>query len=484
MVTAGSDHKLVLWDLRKPDFASYEQIPIPDWALSAAFNSDGKWLALGYHDKGVQLWKFDSRENIGSLPSGVAGEGRVFSVAFSSDTQFVMWAGDSGELRMFALKDGYQLKYPAYRDAILDGSFNTNKSRFVTAGRDGKMAIWDLARISPIAEQSVDLNLKGDWMSTLDVEPSGRYAVTGDTKGWLHVVDLQGHDPIRSIQTTANRVNDLHLDANGSELAVAGDDGKVSFWNRSNGEMHLDGNVEHFSSMPVRLAWLHSTRDLLVLSKDGNLYRVTGKTKVHLLGKAIEILADWVGPLHLAVDPSEKIVAVTARFELWMFDLDTLRTWKVDNLGDQVGDLEFTPDGKSLLCGHGSFVDLRDPRTGKAAAQLFTTRVTVSRLAVTSDSDLLMAADSEHGITFWNLHDRIQIGPSLTLPGADVGGLLYLKAPNRFLSAERNYLNLQNRYQFRFWTPSPSDWRRIAEQTANRSLTEMEAHRFGLELGR
>jgi WD40 repeat protein len=132
-----------------------------------------------------------------------------------------MWAGDSGELGIFALKDGYQSKYPAHRDAILDGSFNTDKSRFVTAGHDGKMAIWDLARISPIAEQSVDLNLSGDWMSALDVEPSGRYAVAGDTKGWLHVVDLQGRDTIRSIQTTANRLNDLHFNANGSELAVA-----------------------------------------------------------------------------------------------------------------------------------------------------------------------------------------------------------------------------------------------------------------------
>ena len=74
-----------------------------------------------------------------------------------------------------------------------------------------------------------------------------------------------------------------------SELAVAGDDGKVSFWNRSHGEMHLDGNMEHFSQ--------HARAPSLA-------------------------------------------------------------------------------------------TDLRDPRTGKAAAQLFTTRVTVSRLAVTSDSDL------------------------------------------------------------------------------------------------
>jgi hypothetical protein len=129
-------------------------------------------------------------------------------------------------------------------------------------------------------------------------------------------------------------------------------------------------------------------------------------------------------------------------------------------------------------------VDIRDPRTGKIAAQLFTTRVAVSHLAITSDGALLMAADSEHGVTFWNLHDRVQVGPMLTLRSTDVNGLLYLNAPNKFLSAERNYLNMENRYEFRFWTPSQGDWRQIAEQTANRQLTEIEKRRFGLKTGR
>jgi hypothetical protein len=58
-----------------------------------------------------------------------------------------------------------------------------------------------------------------------NLTPSARYKRLAD------VVDLQGHDPIRSIQTTTNRANDVHLDANGSALAVAGDDGKIQlFW--------------------------------------------------------------------------------------------------------------------------------------------------------------------------------------------------------------------------------------------------------------
>lgn len=72
----------------------------------------------------------------------------------------------------------------------------------------------------------------------------------------------------------------------------------------------------------------------------------------------------------------------------------------------------------------------------------------------------------------------------LTLRSTDVGGLLCLKASNQFLSAERNYLNMENRYEFRFWIPSQRDWRRIAEQTASRPLTEIEKRRFGLETGR
>lgn len=266
----------------------------------------------------------------------------------------------------------------------------------------------------------------------------------------------------------------------------AGADGWLRGWTvGSDGELTARSPKIRLDSPPARLApapgGTDGDRSLLVLSDDGFLRSVGADGAVEALGMAVEPDPTAEGFLtFLAVHPDQPRVVIGRKFSLWCYDYRSRKRWMVDSFENSVSALLYTPDGRELLCAHGSLVDVRDAVTGALRATIQPTKMGVADLALSADGRLLLCADSQNKFTFWSLSDRAQLGPPISMPGTNEIGLTFVADPVSFFYMDCHYTNGQHVYHARRWAVRPEDWAATARQIANRPLSDLEARRFGL----
>lgn len=155
VITGASDGRALVWPVGPAGLDQPRKLPAGDWVLSAAVSPDRHWLALGLHDKGLQIWDLKQEKCVSDLPASRLGGNRLFTVGFLSGANSlqVYCCGDDGTMYVLNGDLSVVQTYAVHRDAVLDAAWTADGSRMVTAGRDGKLAVWDFTRPSPIAQE-------------------------------------------------------------------------------------------------------------------------------------------------------------------------------------------------------------------------------------------------------------------------------------------------------------------------------------------
>ena len=266
--------------------------------------------------------------------------------------------------------------------------FNGSGSALFSAGSDGQILKWDLAK-----NKSHDPELVADQeeiVRVIDVSKDNRWLVTGSNEDQMSIIDLNSNDKASSTPISGHQgaVYDLVFLGNDNRFASCGEDKKVLISTMKGDTTYLETDGYKFKTLAAGnrknllaggsqsgevMLWnlTSSTKKMLLKERNNTIHSLAfgGDDDILAIGdeygniilwdleldKEIRALSGHTARVtQIAFSPNGKIMATasldrTAR--LWFLDDLNELPITLDDHGDWVYSLAFHPDGKTLYTG-------------------------------------------------------------------------------------------------------------------------------------
>jgi WD40 repeat protein len=379
--------------------------------MAVTFTPDGSQLVSTSADGTLRVWDVNRREQVAVL-SGF--ESWLTSVSVSPDGgDFCARAVDGG-VRVWAMPDHGSRAMRGHSSDVLDVRFSGDGARFVTAGWDGKVALWDAVKRDPIREFSVPLRQ----FFAADFLPGDR--VLGAGSDGVRVWDAK----------TGAEVEHIRPGEIVTDLAVARDGSFFAFTHYRQVYVYDAQSYEQRAELG-RLAQMVLG---CAISPDGSLVAVTCNDGTVTLfnvseRKRVTQVSHGGGPVYgVAFSPDGTRIASVGEDR-------HVRTWGVPD-GAPLSALQghdgiaftvrYSPDGRYLFTSsQDRSIRVWDAGSGEAVAVLKGHSETVSRLSVSPDGMTLLSGSQDDTIRTWPLaalteprdalHGRVEALTGLTV---------------------------------------------------------------------
>jgi WD40 repeat protein len=235
--TSPAPGHVTLW--RSSDQAILAQLKGPfGYVVSLAFSHDGNLLAVTGNAPGnTVVWNVVSRKTVRVLRSPVTAG--AAGVAFSPDDRLLATSGvgtptKPALLRVYALPTGRLIGNVVTRhNTLQDLAFTPDGRLLVSAGLDGKILIWNVARRA--LQRTIEHH---NAILTIRVSPDGRTIATGDLSGNVNFWDVATGRPVgHTLGGQNGLVSSVAYVSGGSELLTTSGDGKLRLWDIASGRL-------------------------------------------------------------------------------------------------------------------------------------------------------------------------------------------------------------------------------------------------------
>ncbi|MCP9493906.1 MAG: AAA-like domain-containing protein [Pyrinomonadaceae bacterium MAG19_C2-C3] len=359
--TAGRDNTAQLWDFT----AGREIVPLQhegdDPVQTVAFSPDGENVATGTLSGKLHVWSTGA--GIRKHQPYALHTGAINSVKYSPDGKMIVTAGQDKVVRVWSVRDGVSLdpkpkEMRGHTDVISSAAFDENFSNpfadplpsanpfdnselLVTAGRDGKIYVWNLdtnesrlvfAHVGD--DQAGASGVFGFNSAVWNPQDNHIIAFAGDD-GTINIFDWQTRTMLRTLDDNADLnyaassrtpIVSLAWSPNGKLLAAGKSDGSIVLWQvaaPNNLETNLQFTKLQFEQSPkhdrlVRSVTFSTDSNYLASASDDQTARiwklfetVEGKmtTTVTRGGKEFRIAREVMNVKH---DASKSTAAINA----------------------------------------------------------------------------------------------------------------------------------------------------------------------------
>ena len=432
MVSVNWDDEISLWNpstgKHKQTFALH-----PDCStMGAAFNPDGKTVAIGGENGTIYLHALDTGElemaltghkeyveNLAFSPDGKtvvsgSGDGTIrlwdihtgehrliftghtldtIGVAFSPDGKTLASSIDDGTIRFWDTDTGNEKHtFTGHSEIVYSVAFNPNGDIIASGSVTGIINLWN----ADTAQHIKTLSGFGDIANNLVFSPDGRTLASGhdgirlwDVQTGEHKMQLTGH---------IDAIGSVAFSPDGKTLASGGWDNTIRLWDAHTGE-HKKTLIGHTKSVNS-VAFSPDGRTLASGSVDETirLWDVdTGKNEMTLVGQT-----EWIESI--AFSPDGKTIASGGGGSiilLWNIDTGTTKM-QLTGHTDWVESIAFSPDGKTIASGCvDATIHLWDAQTGEYKKTLTGHAARVKSLAFSPDGKTLVSGSDDGSVLLW-----------------------------------------------------------------------------------
>jgi WD40 repeat protein/DNA-binding SARP family transcriptional activator len=323
LYTGSLDDSVIAWDLTGTRGLGRQLTRAASPVVGVAFSPhDPNLLALVRRDGPVTLWDVSKRVRVGD-PLDATG-GSANAVAFSPDGR-TLAADADGTVVLFDVATGARVGRPLhppygpitmeFQSRDINGiSFSPDGRLLATAGNDGSMVLWDLARRAPIGHPL--RALREFPVTAVAFSPDGRTLASAVDNGTVVLTRVPDGTLLNTL-TTYGGAGALAFSRDGKTLAVAGFDDRVRLFDPRTGA--------------ARAAWAAGGEGVVSMSfnLDGSILATSGNDGTMTLwdyGSAKKIGAPLTGPPSPAVtafDPTGHTLAAA-------FQDGTVLLWDVN----------------------------------------------------------------------------------------------------------------------------------------------------------
>lgn len=365
-----------------------------------AFSPDGTELALGSDDGTISRVETGSGEPIGDPVD--ASDSAIDHLVYGADGTRLAWSSGR-EAHVMDVATGEDITGAlTLRDDDINALAFDGRT-LALADADGRVGVWDLERIHPLATalgrvpDSIDPTADHPFLQAFALSHDGRRLASGTTSGEITIWDVAtGRSvvgPIPAHPTTSTEpsmrtrgVHALAFSPDGSMLASSGSDGTVRRWDTTDGHPIGEPSTGHDLSTSI------GEIGLLRFSPDGRILASAASDERIIL---------WDSRTGTMMgSPIQRATAEVISADLGVIFLD-----------QAFRDLEFTPDGRTIAAAGIASAYLWDVATQEPLGEPIGPHDAHMRtIAIDPSGTTLLVLDENGGITLWNLSDRRSLG--------------------------------------------------------------------------
>jgi WD40 repeat protein/serine/threonine protein kinase len=228
LATLGKDQVIRLWNFA----ASYPLGQIKEVlgrsAKGVAFSADGKLLAAGDDQGGVQIWELERAEEPIQL---LRHKGQVWALAFSPDRAMLASGDRAGQVLLWDVASGKLLRAITADDQAIWSLVFTPDGKSLMTASDARAALWEVETGAPRGE----IRQTGGRITRAALSPDGALIATAATNGKIRLWDVASMAMMREIPVADDVIWSVAFSPDGSELATASSDEAVALWDVKTG---------------------------------------------------------------------------------------------------------------------------------------------------------------------------------------------------------------------------------------------------------
>jgi WD40 repeat protein len=250
-----------LHDIKKLDHPfEYTGVTIPfaGSPSSITFSPDGKLLTTGIIEGGdnnvIKIWDWKEKKLL-KIFSGHSWSfnGRIFDLAFSSDSVFLASCSQDGNVKLWDTKSGGELKLkcPITRNGIPVYAIASSPTDdfLVTGDKEGGIKLWSFLS----GQEMKEFKIQGHTaqVNSIKFSPNGKLLASGDKTGSLKIWSLKDGSEVKHIKAHEKAIQSISFSSDGKTIASASDDHDIKLWDVETGKLvtTLSGHTDSVNSV-------------------------------------------------------------------------------------------------------------------------------------------------------------------------------------------------------------------------------------------
>jgi WD40 repeat protein len=217
-----------LQGIRDRFYKKYEIDP-HDYVRSVAFSNDGRLLASGFLNGGIQVWEVDSGLQAYTLAAHLAS---VNSVAFSPDNLWLVSSSRDRKIKLWDASTGGAVQTLNGHEAeVRSVTFSPDGQWLVSGSHDRTVRIWRVAT----GHEVQSLQGHNRQVTSVAFSPDGSLIASGSWDRTIRLWDVVSGRVLRTLPGHARGVASVVFSPDGKWLASGGEDAMVKLWDVATG---------------------------------------------------------------------------------------------------------------------------------------------------------------------------------------------------------------------------------------------------------